>query len=426
MHAILRKALAAGALTLVGAAPAVGVQEAGAPGGPGLAILTQKALLVPLEGQQVQDHAVILVRDGLIEAVAHRDDLVVPSGYEVRDVGADWVCPGFVDLHSHIAGTRGLNDTVYQTNPGLRISATVIPQNPALQLGVAGGVSTILFIPGSGSNLGGQGVLLKTGHDSYEEMEIRNPGSVKIAQGDNPTRWGFGMRRSMMAWNLRQELLKGVEYARAWLKHETDGGPAPRRDVRFDVFRDLLTRKIEVSTHTQYYHLVLTTITMLARDFGFATYIDHGSFDSYLTTPLALENKVNAILGPREVMAPSPPRFDTDGQVQGSAWGFQKLGHDRIGFNTDAPVVPQEELSVQAAMGVRYGMDDRNVEGVRGLTCIPAVTAGLERQVGSIVPGMQADLLVVTGDPVDPRTSVELVLQDGQVVYDTSKNRRRW
>lgn len=154
MHAILRKALAAGALTLVGAAPAVGVQEAGAPGGPGLAILTQKALLVPLEGQQVQDHAVILVRDGLIEAVAHRDDLVVPSGYEVRDVGADWVCPGFVDLHSHIAGTRGLNDTVYQTNPGLRISATVIPKNPALELGVAGGVSTILFIPGSGSNLG--------------------------------------------------------------------------------------------------------------------------------------------------------------------------------------------------------------------------------------------------------------------------------
>lgn len=217
-----------------------------------------------------------------------------------------------------------------------------------------------------------------------------------------------------------------MAYARAWLKHETDGGPAPRRDIRFDVFRDLVARKIEVSTHTQYYHLVLTTITMLAREFGFATYIDHGSFDSYLTTPLALENKVNAILGPREVMPPSPPRFDTDGQVQGSAWGFQKLGHDRIGFNTDAPVVPQEELSVQAAMGVRYGMDDRHLEGVRGLTCIPAVTAGLERQVGSIAPGLQADLLVVSGDPVDPRTSVELVLQDGQVVYDTRKNRRRW
>lgn len=416
----------AGALALVSAAATAWGQEPGEPGGPGLAILTQKALLVPLEGQQVQDHAVILVRDGLIEAVGHEGDLVVPSGYEVLDVGDQWVCPGFVDLHSHIAGTRGLNDTVYQTNPGLRISATVIPQNPNLQLAVAGGVSTILFIPGSGSNLGGQGVLLKTGHDSYEEMEIRNPGSVKIAQGDNPTRWGFGMRRSMMAWNLRQELLRGVEYARAWLKHETDGGPAPRRDIRFDVFRDLVARKIEVSTHTQYYHLVLTTITMLARDFGFATYIDHGSFDSYLTTPLALENKVNAILGPREVMAPTPPRFDTDGQVQGSAWGFQKLGHDRIGFNTDAPVVPQEELSVQAAMGVRYGMDDRNLEGVRGLTCIPAVTAGLERQVGSIAPGLQADLLVVSGDPVDPRTSVELVLQDGQVVYDTRKNRRRW
>ena len=72
--------------------------------------------------------------------------------------------------------------------------------------------------------------------------------------------------------------------ARAWLKHETDGGPAPRRDVRFDVFRDLLTRKIEVSTHTQYYHLVLTTITMLARDFGFATYKAIDCLKSYRGT----------------------------------------------------------------------------------------------------------------------------------------------
>lgn len=399
---------------------------AGEPGGVGLAILTQKALVVPLEGAQVINHAMILVREGLIEAVGPQSEMVVPSDYEILDVGSHWVCPGFIDLHCHIAGTYGLNDTVYQTNPGLRISPETVPGNPRLKLAVAGGVSTVLFLPGSGSNMGGQGVLLKTGVDEYEAMEIRNPGSLKIAQGDNPKRWAYGMGRIMMAWNLREDLSRGKAYAAKWEVYERDGGVKPKRDIRLDVFRDLAARKTQISTHTQYYRLVLTTIIMLAKEFGFATYIDHGSFDSYLATPLAIDAGVAAILGPRQVMWPRPPRFDTDGQVHGSAWGFQKLGHKRIGFNTDAPVVPQEELSLQAAMGVRYGMDDSNADGVRGLTCIPAVTSGLENKIGSIEPGLDADLLIVTGDPVDPRTSVEAVYQNGRRIYDTQTSRRRW
>lgn len=399
---------------------------AGELGGPGLAILTSKVLVVPLEGVQVVNHALILVRDGRIEAVGPQADLVVPSGYQILDVGNHWVCPGFIDLHCHIAGSMGLNDTVYQTNPGLRISPAVIPGNPRLKLAVAGGVSTVLFIPGSGSNMGGQGVLLRTGAEDYEGMELRNPGSLKIAQGDNPKRWGYGMGRITMAWNLRQDLFRGKAYAANWAKYERDGGEEPMRDIRLDVFRDLTARKTQISTHTQYYHLVLTTIILLARDFGFPTYIDHGSFDSYLTTPLAIKHGVAAILGPRQVMWPRPPRFDTDGQVQGSAWGFQKLGHKRIGFNTDAPVMPEEEFSLQAAMAVRYGMDDSNADGIRGLTCIPAVTCGLENRIGSIEVGLDADLLIVSGDPVDPRTSVEAVYQEGRLVYDTQTERRRW
>jgi len=101
--------------------------------------------------------------------------------------------------------------------------------NPRLKLAVAGGVSTVLFLPGSGSNMGGQGVLLKTGVDEYEAMEIRNPGSLKIAQGDNPKRWAYGMGRIMMAWNLREDLSRGKAYAAKWEVYERDGGVKPKR-----------------------------------------------------------------------------------------------------------------------------------------------------------------------------------------------------
>lgn len=46
---------------------------------------------------------------------------------------------------------------VLQTNSGLRVAPTVIPANSALSCPIAAGVTTILYIPGSGTNIGGQG-----------------------------------------------------------------------------------------------------------------------------------------------------------------------------------------------------------------------------------------------------------------------------
>ncbi|MFT5050695.1 MAG: imidazolonepropionase-like amidohydrolase [Chlamydiales bacterium] len=401
-------------------------RSAGAPGGRGLALIAAKALTAELDGPGFIDHAVVLVRDGRIEAVGSEAQIELPADYVVQDLGPLWVMPGMIDLHSHVGGSRGINDMVYQANPGLRVSPTVINDNSALRRAVASGVTTILYIPGSGTNMGGQGVLMKTAVPSYEAALVRDPGSLKIAQGDNPTRWGYGMGRLMMNYHLRHIIRRGLAYARNWEAAERGEREQPERDIQLDIFRDLKAHTTQVSTHTQYYQLVMKTILMLAKEFELDVYIDHGSFDSWLNADLARKHGVAAILGPRAVMWPRPPRFDTDGQVQGSAWGFQREGHTRIGFNTDAPVVPQEELFLQAAMGVRYGMRNDAMQSVRGLTIVPALTAGIDERVGSLEVGKDADLLVVTGDPGDPRNSVELVLIDGETVYDTRTDRRRW
>ncbi len=407
------------------AAGDVSSPRAGAEGGSGLAVLTAKALVAAADGPQAVDNALILVRNGRIEEVGPASELGIPAGYEVLDVGPHWVMPGMVDLHSHVGGSRGdINDMVYQANPGLRISATVTPANSQLSRPIAAGVTTLLYIPGSGTNMGGVGVLMKTAAERYEECILRDPGSLKIAQGDNPTRWGYGMGRVLMNFHLRKTIEKGLAYAGKWESYEKGRGPRPERNIQLDVFRGLHAREIQVSTHTQYYQLVMMSILMLAAEYGFDTFIDHGSFDSYLTTPLALEHGVAAILGPREILTPRPPRYDTDGQIHGTAWGFQDRGHTEVGFNTDAPVVPQEELAVQVAMGVRYGFDDQHMESVRGVTIVPAKTMGIDHRVGSLEAGKDADLVVITGDPIDPRSAVELVFIEGELVYDATQGRR--
>ena len=424
LAAVLCNAVPCSLATLAGADV-----PAGSPGGPGLAVLTDKALVAEPGGRAVLDHAAILVRDGRIEAVVEQDrfdgETWAAEGRRILDVGERWVMPGMIDLHSHVGGSRrDINDTVYQTNPGLRVAPTVVPGNRMLDRPVAAGVTTVLYIPGSGSNMGGAGVLMKTAPESFEGAVLRDPGSLKIAQGDNPTRWGYGMGRLLMNHHLRTTIRQGLAYARRWEEFQAGGAPPPERDLRLDVFRPLASRTIQVSTHTQYYQLVMMSILMLSREFGFDAFIDHGSFDSYKNAELAVENGVPAILGPREVLWPSPPRYDTDGRVVGCAWGFQQGGHPNVGFNTDAPVVPQEELALQAAMGVRYGFDGSRMDAVRGVTIVPAAVAGLAHRMGSLEPGKDADLVVIAGDPADPRSAVDMVLVEGVVVYDAREGRR--
>ena len=57
-----------------------------------------------------------------------------------------------------------------------------------------------------------------------------------------------------------------------------------------------------------------------------------------------------------------------------------------------------EELTTQAAMGVRYGLDNDRGQGLRGVTIIPAITAGIADRVGSLEVGKEADLALFRVD----------------------------
>jgi len=404
--------------------------HAGERGAPGLALLAKKIIAVPPTGDQYIDDGVLLVKDGQIEAVGPARTTPIPAGYEVRDVGEHWLMPGLVDLHSHVGGSFDINDMVYLANPGLRVHCSVIPANDNLKRALAGGVTCVLFIPGSGVNCSGQGVLIKTGLERYEDAVVRDPGSLKVAQAGNPEGWTVGVGRSFMNWDTRNVLRRGKAYAESWKAYEEGRGEKPERNLEFDVFRDLLAKKTQISTHTQMYQVVLMTITMLRMELGFDVYIDHGEMAGYKTAELAVEQGVNAIIGPREIEVPTRLFIQWTGSnpeaILGIAAQYQKAGMKNIGFNTDAPVVPEEELAVQATTAARYGFDGSHCETIRGLTIVPAMTAGIDKRVGSLERGKDADVLVIRGDVADPRSAIDAVYIEGTKVYDTARDKRRW
>ncbi len=372
------------------------------------------------DGDTVINNAVVLVRDGLIEEVGRAKDVVIPEGYEVVDEPDLWLTPGLVDCHNHTAGSlRDLNDMVYLTNPGLRTLETIVPESDLVNIGRAGGVTTVLLIPGSGTNMSGFGTISKMGGETVDEMVVRSPGSLKIAQAGNPERYWYRVGRTFMNYNTRQTLEEARRYTIAWEAYEDD--PAhnekPEYDPIFDEFRGLFQRRFPVSVHTQIYQVMMTTIDMLTVKFKLRTILDHCTFDGWKIAPLVLETDAYTINGPRQYHLDRTQR-----KMHGNAARWWQGGVHKLGINTDAPVVAQEELSYQAAMACWYGW--KPYEALKGVTRIPAEALMLDETIGSIEPGKQADFGLWTGDPLDPRSSCELTVIKGKTVYDASVDRR--
>ncbi len=376
--------------------------------------------LVTMDGtDRVINNAVVLVEGSKIEGVGSRQELEVPAGYRVVNAENLWLVPGLVDAHNHTAGSlMDLNDMVYLTNPGLRTLETIVPDNEIIKSARAGGVTPVLLIPGSGTNMSGFGTVAKTGGSTVADVVQRSPGSLKIAQAGNPEWYWFGVGRSYMNYNTRQTLDKAKAYHEGWNAFEQGKTKdKPLYDPVFDGFRGLFRGEFPASVHTQIYQVVMTTVDMLSKKFGIRTVLDHSTFDGFKTAPLVVEQDMYTMNGPRQYW------FDfSQRKMHGNAARWWQGGVKKLGINTDAPVVPQKELSYQAAMACWYGW--LPYPALRGVTKMPAEALLIDDHVGSIEVGKDADFGLWTGDPIDPRSSCEMTVVRGKVVYDAKVKRR--
>lgn len=371
------------------------------------------------ERDSIINDAIVLVKDGKIESVGRPAQTKIPAGYEVQEFGECWLVPGLIDCHNHIAGGQAdLNDMVYLTNPGLNNRAAVTPNNDQVTRARCGGVTSMTFIPGSGTNMGGFGTIAKSGGDTPEQVIVRSPGSLKIAQAGNPEWYFGGNNRGFMNWNTRQTLLKARAYHEAWESFEQGTTKVkPTFDPIWDDFRGLFRREFPVTVHTQIYQVVMTSIQMLGKGLKLWVVLDHSEFDGWRTAPLIVGSDIWVICGPRGFF------FDrTLNRMVGFAAGYWKHGVRRVGINTDCPVVPQEELFFQATMHCWFGW--LPYHGLKGVTAIPAQALGLFNRLGSIEAKKDADFGIWTGDPLDPRSACLMTVVNGRIEYDGRQRRR--
>ncbi len=415
---------------------------------PGLALRVAKVVAMD-DANTVVNDAVVLVKGGRIEAVGPAGQVTIPDGYRVLRFPAHWLVPGMVEAHNHASagGWGDLNDMVYQTNPGLDSRAIPRPDNAWVKRARTGGVTTTMLIPGSGTNMGGFGTVVSTAGNTPDEIIVRSPGSLKIAQAGNPEWYFGGNGRSFMNWNTRQTIEKARDYWQEWQAYDQARGvtadtavaprtaetavpPRPRKpefDPIWDGFRGLFDGIFPATVHTQIYQVNLMTVEMLAKGFGLWTVTDHSCFDAWKLGPVICEFQQDphphaplwVVQGPRQY------HFDrTCRRMIGNANGWWKNGIHDLGINTDSPVVPQEELTYQSTMACWYGW--LPYQALRAITCVSAKALGLYDKMGSVEAGKRADLSIWTGDPLDPRSACLMTMVNGQIVYDGTQGLRRF
>lgn len=360
------------------------------------------------------DNAVLIEQGGRIVAVGPRKTTAIPAGAKVVDHGDHWLSPGFVDLHHHVSGGQGgdINDMTMPLNAQMRTLDVVKPSVLDIRRCAAGGVTTTLFIPGSGTYISGFGTLLKMrGGGTLEAMVVKELGAMKVAQGFNPERRSGDLGETRMGSSamLIEQLDRGRDYAKAWRDHKSGSGEQPEFQPELEQLRRVFDREVPVIIHTAGLRDCLATARMFQERYDLRMILSHGSFDGWVAAEPLAQKETPLNLGPRMY------QFGRYGEMMGMCKAFWDAGCTNLSINTDAPVIAAEELQVQAAMAVRLGLPYE--AALAALTIVPARQIGLDDRVGSLTVGKDADFLVTAGDPLDPRVPPSKVYIEGQLIH---------
>ncbi len=376
--------------------------------------------VVPVEGAPL-DGGTVLIDGGKIVAVGAAADVDIPEGATIVDASGSWVLPGFVEAHGHLGvheeaeGWAG-QDTNEMTDPvTARVKAldAINPADEGFRDALAGGVTTIVVKPGSGNVIGGQTVAVKAWGRTVDEMLLRDPVSMKSALGENPKRV-YGDQKKMPSTRLgvaaviRDALTKAQDYRGRKAHAATEGKPF-ERDLTHESLVRVLDGELPWCQHAHRADDIATALR-LADEFGYKLVLNHGT-EAHLIADLIAERGIPVVIGP---LFTTRVKVELRNRTLRNPGILARAGV-LIAITTDHPVVPINFLVHQVTLAVKEGLDPET--GLRSITANPAAMLGLDDRVGSLRPGLDADVVIWSGDPLDVMSRALRVFVSGREVY---------
>ena len=370
--------------------------------------------VIPISGAPI-DKGTVVVRDGKIVAVGA--SVPVPAGAEVHNLSGKTIMPGLVDTHSHIASPSG-GDQSAPLHPDTRVLDSVNVQSTGIRRAQAGGITTANVMPGSGLLLSGQTLYLKLRRGgTIDDYLITLPdgriaGGLKMANGTNSLRPTGPLpgTRARSASLVRAQFIKAQEHRDKLRAAGDDASKRPARDLALEALVEVLDGKRTVHFHT-HRHDDIITVLRLAREFGFTPVLQHVSEGWKVADEIAKAGAPASII---LIDAPGGKLETVD--VSFKTGGVLEKAGVNVGFHTDDYITDSRLFLRSAGLAVRAGMS--RDKALYGLTMAGARMLGLENRIGTLETGKDADLIVLSGDPLSVYTHVEQTWVEGRKVFD--------
>jgi imidazolonepropionase-like amidohydrolase len=404
------------------------VSRATPPAGADSVILIQNATILTVSHGIIEKGS-ILIRDGKIAELG--SSIKAPTGARVIDATGQFVMPGIIDCHSHIAIEGGVNEGSVSVSSIANIAEVLDSDDVGIYRDLAGGVTTANILHGSANSIGGQTIVIKLrwGQPAAKlPFEGALPG-IKFALGENPKRSNFSFpgqpkrypaTRMGVEETIRGAFTEAQDYKNSWeaYRKRISGGEKnalpPRRDLRLEPLVEVLNGKRYVHAHC-YREDEILMLLRVAKEFGFKVRTFQHVLEGYK-------------------VADELAAAGAGASTFSDWWAYKVEAYDAIPYNaaimTKRGVVVSvnsddaaeaTHLNQEAAKSMKFGGLTHD-EALKLVTINPAMQLGIDKQVGSIEVGKDADLVIYDHDPLSAYAVAQKTIIDGRVLFDRDKD----
>lgn len=384
-------------------------------------VLFKNATVWTNEKEGILENTDVLIKDGKIAKIGK--DLTAPSGSKTVDAKGKHLTCGIVDEHSHIAISKGVNEGTQASSAEVRIGDVVNSEDVNLYRQLAGGVTTSQLLHGSANPIGGQSAIIKFRWGATpEQMKFENAdGFIKFALGENvkQSNWGenntvrFPQTRMGVEQVYMDGFTRAAEYGKALNNRKLK--KTLRKDLELEALWEIMNKKRFITCHS-YVQSEINMLMKVAEKFDFNINTFTHILEGYKVADKMKEHGVA-------------------GSTFADWWAYKYEVIDAIphngailhekgvltGFNSDDAEMARR-LNQEAAKAVKYGGVSEE-EAWKFVTLNPAKMLHLDKRVGSIKTGKDADIVLWTDNPLSVYAKAAQTYVDGICYFDLEKDK---
>jgi imidazolonepropionase-like amidohydrolase len=387
----------------------------------------------------------VVIRDGKV--VAAGPGVAVPADAQVIDASGKWVTPGIVAGFSNLGlagvsgGAEGANDIRARNGPfsaAIDVVPAINPNYQPIKVNRADGVTRAIVSPATAKSIfAGQGAVIDTGADMYPITKPRVFQFVELGETGAEDAGGSRASAYVLFHNALREASELARYATVRSVRTTGRdareqpvvqnpnesrvfGPEARRSddvllTRFDAAAlvPVLQGQQYLVVHAERASDILDVIR-LSHEFPSLKIILVGATEGWLVADQIADSGIPVIASPVNDL---PASFEQIAATQSNVGRMRDAGVKvSIGMIGDSHMLFNERqyagnlvalTKIPGATGLSWG------EAFAAITSGPAEAIGMGGQIGSLEPGAHGDVVIWSGDPLDPRSAALEVYIDG-------------